>query len=475
MSDPVQMEKSGMEEKKKLHSRYNPVAEAEKYINSLSLRRGIRFFILIEPGLGYMIPALEKKFPDAKVVALHVEDARREGGVQSALEKAIPDTEASTIEIIEWRPSLLFYKERYVRLMAETVAFVKRSDANKRTTAYFGKKWFRNFFRNIAIIGAFLAPEKHAGSCVIAGAGPSLEEALPVIKKLKETKKIFVLAASSAVEPLIHANVKPDIVVATDGGNWASFHLFSTLRSRGKQGGTAVEGGRKTILAISAFAALPSQAASIPVLLMTDGSLWQKTVLAGLGVPFLNMAQRGTVTASALDLAFAVFQGNVFIAGMDLANDDIRAHARPYSLDFFMEKANRLACAYSTAFARTVEVAGSMGIYAEWFKKQLPAYPKRLYTIGKNNAVFSSLPSYETARWTTEAGGENWTPRFSARSGDENAMARKAGTLLAGALRDSLVKKEVCDLLSVRTEEEALEEISRVLKNEKVGGWLNCV
>ncbi|MDR2448060.1 MAG: DUF115 domain-containing protein [Treponema sp.] len=453
------MEKSGMEEKKRLHSRYNPLAEAEKYINSLSLRQGIRFFILIEPGMGYMIPVLEKKFPDAKILALHVEDANRGNGVQSLLEKAIPDTEASTIRIIEWRPSLFFYKERYVRLMAETVAFVKRIDANKRTIAYFGRKWFQNFFRNIAIIDTFLAPEKHAGSCVIAGAGPSLEEALPVIKKLKETKKIFVLAASAAVEPLFHANVKPDIVVATDGGNWALFHLFSTLRPHGGYGG----GEGKTILAASAFAALPSQAASFPVLLMTDGSLWQKTVLAGLGIPFLNMTQRGTVTASALDLAFTVFQGNVFIAGIDLANNDVRAHARPYPLDIFMENADRLTCAYSTAFARTMEAARSMNIYAEWFKKQLPAYPKRLYTIGKNNAIFSSLPSYEAAGWTNEAGGEGLAVRLPAQNSGESDIAGRAKTLLAGALRNALIKKELRDLLSVQTEEELLEEIHSAL------------
>jgi hypothetical protein len=468
MNNPVQMEKSGMEEKKRLHSRYNPVAEAEKYISSLSLRQGICFFILIEPGIGYMIPVLEKKFPDAKLVALHVEDAIREGGVQSILEKAIPDTEASTIEIIEWRPSLFFYKDRYIRLVAETVAFVKRIDANKRTTAYFGKKWFRNFFRNIAVIDTFLAPEKHPGSCVIAGAGPSLEEALPVIKNLKETREIFVLAASSAVEPLSLANVKPDMVVATDGGNWALFHLFSTLRPRREHGGNAVKGDRKPILAISAFAALPSQAASFPVLLMTDGSLWQKTVLAGLGVPFLNMPQRGTVTASALDLAFTVFQGNVFIAGMDLANNGIRAHARPYPLDFFLENAGRLACAYSTAFAHTVEAAGSMNIYAEWFKKQLPLYPERLYTIGKNNAVFSNLPSYEAAHWTIKEGDEVpaacvWTVPFSTQNRDENATVKKAKTLLADALRNALIKKELYDLLSVQTEEELVGEIHGVL------------
>ncbi|MDR2792380.1 MAG: DUF115 domain-containing protein [Treponema sp.] len=461
MNKPVQMEKSGIEEKKKLHSRYNPVAEAEKYINSLSLRQGILFLILIEPGMGYMIPILEKKVPDAKIVVLHVEDAYPEGNVQSLLEKAIPDTEASTIEIIEWRPSLSLYKERYVRLMVETVAFIKRTDANKRTTVYFGKKWFRNFFRNIAIIEEFLVPEKHTGSCIIAGAGPSLEEALPIIKRLKETKNIFVLAASSAVEPFLHANLKPDMVVATDGGNWALFHLFSTLRLHGQNR------ENKNTLAVSTVAALPSQAASSPVLFMTDGSLWQKTVLAGLGIPFLNMVQRGTVTASALDLAFTLFQGNVFIAGIDLANDDIRAHARPYPLDFYMEYADRLTCTYSVAFARTAEAAGSMNIYAEWFKKQIPSYPKRLYTIGRNNSVFSSFPSYEQARWTSgtigvSAGGVLYKM---IQNKAKNNTSQKAKTILTAALRDSsTIKQELFDLLSVQTEEELIETICRVLK-----------
>ncbi|MDR2194222.1 MAG: DUF115 domain-containing protein [Treponema sp.] len=460
------MEQSRVEEKKKLHSRYNPSIEAEKYIDSLPLRQGIRFFILIEPGMGYMIPVLEKKFPGVTIVALHVEDVYPEGNVQSLLEKVIPDMEASAIEIIEWRPSLSLYKERYVHLMAETVTFIKRIDANKRTTAYFGKKWFGNFFKNIAIIDTFLVPEKYSGSCVIAGAGPSLEEVLPIIKKLKETNNVFVLAASSAVEPFLHADLRPDMVIATDGGNWALFHLFSTLRLH-KQHRKKQE--NKNTLAISTVAALPSQAASFPVLLMTDGSRWQKIVLAELGLPFLNMIQRGTVTASALDLAFMLFQGNVFIAGMDLANDDIRAHARPYPLDFYMEHADRLTCAYSAAFAHTADAMGSMSIYAEWFKKQLPSYPKRLYTIGSNNSVFSGLPSYEWAPWTnSNTGRENTMVHRSVRHKAKNTTSQKVETILTAVIRDSsIIKQELLDLLSVQTEEELTEEICCVLKKYK--------
>ena len=36
---------------------------------------------------------------------------------------------------------------------------------------------------------------------------------------------------------------------------------------------------------------------------------------------------------------------------------------------------------------------GSYKIYASWFEKQLENYPKRLYTLGKNNHLFNSLDS----------------------------------------------------------------------------------
>jgi hypothetical protein len=127
---------------------------------------------------------------------------------------------------------------------------------------------------------------------------------------------------------------------------------------------------------------------------ISDGSLWQTLILNELRIPYIAMTQRGTVSASALDLAFTLSDNEVFIAGIDLANRDIRSHARPYSLDRFMEeKAERINPVYSQIYKRSslLKEGGSYDIYASWFKKQLKFYPKRLHSLGKNSGVFSSL------------------------------------------------------------------------------------
>jgi hypothetical protein len=120
-------------------------------------------------------------------------------------------------------------------------------------------------------------------------------------------------------------------------------------------------------------------------------------------IPHIPLVQRGTVSASAIDLALALNSGKVFIAGMDLAIRDIRTHIRPYSFDRLLEeRASRLNPVYSQAYVRSAGIAGggSHQIYASWFGAQLKAYPDRLYTLGSNNQVFQGLKEWKNL--TTE-------------------------------------------------------------------------
>jgi hypothetical protein len=394
-----------------LHSRYNPAGEAEKYVNALVFREVPRFLILMEPGRGYMIPLLARKFPEAKIIVIHAEAQESPDtsnlkipptvwepacgvSLERFLEQEIPDIEAAAVRIIEWRPALALYGEAYRRLMAETVAVIKRLDANKRTTRTFGLRWFKNFFR---ILGALRTVIYQAGPltpapCIVAGAGPSLEEAIPLIKGLKTRVPLLVLGVSSGAMAFRERGLVPDLVIATDGGGWALLHLYEGLRGADRPFG----------LAVSLFSALPSQAGDTPLLLISDGSLWQRLILKELNLPYISLVQRGTVTASALDLAFSLTAGNVFIAGMDLSHRDIRTHARPYSFEGILEaKASRLNPVYAQTFTRSFGIltGGSYNIYADWFARQLTAYPQRLYSLGENHPVFSGLKPWDAADW----------------------------------------------------------------------------
>jgi hypothetical protein len=380
-----------------LHSRYNPPAEAERYINSLHFREGVRFFILLEPGLGYTAAALRKKFPDAVILVLHVSDffvspnnhsetcpAWSPGSGTTLLrflEDHIPDTEAASIALVEWRPSRTAFGRAYLNLFAETAEYIKRADANKRTTTNFGKRWFANVFKNLAILTKAPRYRPFAAPLVVAAAGPGLEETLPRLAEQKKKSPLFILAVASSAPALLAADILPDLILSSDGGNWALLHLYEALRKP-----------PRAVFAAALTAALPSQFAALPWLPISDGSLWQNTLLQSMGLPFASLPQRGTVTATALDLAFRLCRGNVYIAGADLGHRDILTHARPHSFERLLtEKASRLSPAYSQYFFRASAMAssGSHGIYAQWFARQMDAYPDRLFSLGKNSAVFA--------------------------------------------------------------------------------------
>jgi hypothetical protein len=375
-----------------LHSRYNPQAEAARYIDALGLKGDAECFILIEPGLGYIIPVLEEKFPNSKIVALHIDKAFAETRVptwrgtdaisaQDFLEREIPETDASRIRIIEWRPSLNLYGKEYFKLLSQAAEFIKRAEAGRRTRAVFGKKWIRNFFKNLGNLEQTLLYREMETPVIITGSGPGLETALPLIRQARES--CLVLAAASSVMALGQGGVRADIVIATDGGSWALQHVYPYFRNEKRGIGFAVD----------LFACLPSQCGNIPQLILNDGSLWRSLILHGLGLPSVIVPQKGTVAAAAVELALLLSTGNIYLAGMDLSVKDCRSHARPYGFDHLLwGKATRLAPYYSNSFTRSSQIreGGSYGIYAAWFKNRLAAWPKRIFSLGAGHEVFET-------------------------------------------------------------------------------------
>ena len=391
------IEPNRLEHIKSLHSRYDPQREAERYITSLSLGKNIRFFILIEPGLGYITASLKKKFPDAKIIALHIEKpveeiliekphshwySQKEIAIQDFLETEVPDSKSTEIRLLEWRPAISMYGDAYLNLVRETAAFIKRADANARTTDTFGRLWFKNFFRNLDVIKTVLSPLHFSTPVLVTGAGPGLEYVIPEIRKKRDS--IFILSCSSSVPALTNENIIPDMVISTDGTRWAKFHLYEIFR-----------GNRKPLfpLAAALSASLLSQCEALSVMPISDGSLWQTLILNELKIPFISLPQRGTVTASALDLAFTLSDGNIFIAGIDLANSDIRSHVRPYSLDYLMEgKAERKNPLYSQVYKRStlLKQGGAYDVYASWFKNSL-SYIQDSFFLLEKIAMFFRL------------------------------------------------------------------------------------
>jgi hypothetical protein len=363
--------------------------------------------------MGYMIPVLRENRPDGKIIVLHA-DARfrelpdafqgnavwypdSETGVQDFLEAEVPV--AARVRIVEWRPGLNVYGDKVLGLVRESAEFIKRLEAGRRTDAFFGKRWVRNFFRNLTLFQNTLMYRKMEIPIVITGSGPGLEAVLPRILAAREN--IFILAASSSLQALAAGGITPDMVISTDGGGWALTHLYAFFRSS--------LAPRPGILALSLCAAVPSQCSGVPLLPMNDGSLWQRSALHAIGFPSVLIPQRGTVTASALELALELSNGNIFLAGMDLAVCDIRSHARPNGFDYLLFGcASRLRPVYTQYFIRSggIKSGGSLDVYAAWFKNRLDAFPKRIFSLGSNHEIFNSI----TRDCALGGGGNNRVP-----------------------------------------------------------------
>jgi hypothetical protein len=338
-----------------------------------------------------MIPVLQEKFTNCKIIVLHIESDFPEKGVPALystnpeevnkfLEKELQDIDFSAIRIIEWRPSMNHYREKYVKLLSLAVEYLKRNDAEKRTVSAFGKRWFRNFYKNLKLLNHTLLYRSADIPVIITGSGPGLETAIPAIQKIQDN--CIIIAASSSVLALEQNGISPDIVIATDGGSWALQHIYPMFRNTGGSS-----------LAVNLCAALPSQCSDKAFLLLNDGSFWQSIILHELKLPSVIIPQRGTVTASAVELALVLTGGNIYLAGMDLSVRDIRSHVRPYGFDYLsFGSANRFSPVYSKYFYRsgTMRGGGSMDIYASWFKNQLALWPKRIFSLGGSNAVFEN-------------------------------------------------------------------------------------
>jgi len=109
--------------------------------------------------------------------------------------------------------------ELYSRLEAGMAEKLRLEFTNRETLARFSNEWILNSLVNLpaSILSAqagALAGVFEGSSALIIGAGPSLDGALEFIKPLKNS--FVVIAAGTALKPLLKAGIEPDFIVGVD-------------------------------------------------------------------------------------------------------------------------------------------------------------------------------------------------------------------------------------------------------------------
>jgi len=226
-----------------LHSRYDPLREARIWAETQNLSE-IKHVILFGLGLGYHVEALIERQPD---LFLYIYE---------------PDRKIffSTLEHRDWtlfpweRVYLVFEDggescDRFVwhvvnltkkgwtflsvpsfeRCFGDQLRKLKEQFKKTRqayvesliTNFSFEKEWTVNALRNLPFImgssSIFRFKEYFQGcTAVLTASGPSLNEAVPYLRKLKENRNALIAAAGTSVNGLLRHGLIPDMFVSYD-------------------------------------------------------------------------------------------------------------------------------------------------------------------------------------------------------------------------------------------------------------------
>ena len=349
------------------HSSYAPSKEAERFYNNVQIPYTPRLIFLIEPGLPYAKKILSQKFPDSKIIRIKILktiqqdeywDFSIDFNSSSKSERLFTDffDEAMLLEsiIITWPAAEKFFKNETDLIWT----FYKKALENAKTILvtrqFFERKWLYNtckFFcriQNTLIFNIINLP------VLITASGPSLQNAIKIIKE--NSDKFFLIALSSSFSVLLKNKIKPDLVMTTDGGFWAGEHLKEIIRNY-----------NDIPIALSSEAYIPNKAFENPIIPLNYDEGLSTEIFKASGIQYLNAKRNGTVSGTALEFAENISTHEIFFCGLDLSISKGFQHTKPNEL----EKNNCLKDSrIKTPYTRLLKSEfsnSSLEIYLDWF------------------------------------------------------------------------------------------------------------
>ncbi|WP_313892573.1 6-hydroxymethylpterin diphosphokinase MptE-like protein [Psychrobacillus sp.] len=229
-----------------LHSKYNPIQEAERFIDSLNERIEVADHVLFYGiGLGYHVGYFCEQYPEKlasayepipEIANLCLELQSRTAFPKEKLAHfLIEDKEDSLQENLQQLRELVHQKfviitlpvyERLFPTMTESFSqsfrnFLLMVGNDMATVMEFSERWTINSMKNLPFTAEshsiFEKKSFFKGKpVIIVSAGPSLNEELANLKYIKENGLAYIFAVGSANKILINNNIYPDAVCTYD-------------------------------------------------------------------------------------------------------------------------------------------------------------------------------------------------------------------------------------------------------------------
>lgn len=396
---------------KRYHSTYDPEKEADRFITRTLGNSQPSTVIVCGAGIGYIIDAVTKQFPYSKLIILFYAkefadlcDRKSKfywhpashTDINTFLYSAISDLDLEGLQMIEWPAgaSLFPVISKQVRRCLSQI--IKEKRGTIVTTIAMGRLWIRNSFLNFIHIN-----EVYTGNpippnipVVLTASGPSLEKSIKQIQKWKN--KLYIISLPSAVQCLLAYDITPDAIVMTDPGFYSLQHLMWTDIS-------------SIVCFIPLSAATGLWKTSCKVIYFLQPHFFETLLCTKSGLSFPVVHPKGTVAATALEIALLYANTDIIIAGLDLCYTDMLSHARPHAFDTMLDvSTTRFSPFYSRKFTRSLHFAPhynsqnktrtslALQTYEGWFQTINKDEAARIIRLHPSPVKIDGIPCMET-------------------------------------------------------------------------------
>ena len=226
--------------KVRIHSTYNPAREAESVLNKYKEKiEEYEYILFWGMGLGYHIALCKEKYPDKVIFAyepnmdifslylqkadISLMDQIFVGTVEENLRALSLVVFRKNVLLIPFPVYEILYAEEWKLLQEKQVEVLKEQKATFEITSRFEKRWVLNALYNYpslvhcpSVVHPAFKEFFQDKPIVIVGAGPSLNEEIENLRKIKEEGIAYIFTVGSAVNALLSHGITPDATCSYD-------------------------------------------------------------------------------------------------------------------------------------------------------------------------------------------------------------------------------------------------------------------
>ena len=240
-----------------LHSRYNPVREAETIVESIDDIDENTNIIFYGTGLGFHIQLILEKYKNIKYyiyepipeilyaflsnVNLKKLNLNRLAGISTnlsgnSIDKFI-DRNREKIKIIELPSHKQNFPNENKEFNDVMLSIIKGKRSSIATNYSFQKRWIINSMKNLKEVLSTpnIIIEKNGEfkgkTAILVAAGPSLNDEIENLRYIKNNGLAYIFSVGSAINTLVYNNIYPDAACTYDPGSFNQ-NVFKTIKDK---------------------------------------------------------------------------------------------------------------------------------------------------------------------------------------------------------------------------------------------------